>query len=86
MAEAREARESRRAREARSRIDDLEREYSEIQDRLMGLLPDEFVTHMRAAQKEMLLAMRSLLDAGIHKIEERERRRTTRRTTKVPVE
>ena len=70
----------------RSRIDELERDCAELQDRLLGMLPEEFVLHMRTAQKEMLLAMRSLLDAKIARIEAREKRRATRRATKVPVE
>ena len=33
------------------------------------LIPPGFLEHRRAARKEMLLAMRSLLDAAIEKIE-----------------
>jgi hypothetical protein len=32
-----------------------------------GLLPKDFVEHQRAARKEILLALRSLLDAAIEK-------------------
>lgn len=34
------------------------------------LLPEEFKTHTRAARKEMLLAVRSLLDSAIRELEE----------------
>ncbi len=50
------------------------------------LLPEDFKSHMRAARKEMLLAVRSLIDDRIESIEERERRRASRRPTRVPVE
>ena len=44
-----------------------------LRDRLKGerpqLLPDEFKQHTRAARKEMLLAVRSLLDAVIDKLD-----------------
>ncbi|MCL4534859.1 MAG: hypothetical protein M1370_06825 [Bacteroidetes bacterium] len=73
-------------RRRRHRMGDMTREFDEMQEKMAGMLPDEFVQHMRAAQKEMLLAMRSLLDAGVSKIEERERRRAARRARKVEVE
>ncbi len=34
------------------------------------MVPEEFATHTRAARKEMLLAVRSLLDAAIHEVEQ----------------
>jgi hypothetical protein len=35
------------------------------------LIPHGFIEHRRAARKEMLLAMRSLLDAAIERIDKR---------------
>jgi hypothetical protein len=46
-------------------------------------VPDEFTKHARGSLKEGLLAMRSLLDAGIERIEREEREKTARH---VPVE
>ncbi len=75
---------------ARRKMDDMQREFEEMQDRIerkvTGMLPEEFVSHMRAAQKEWLLAMRSLIDAGVEKIDERERRRHAGRARKIEVE
>jgi hypothetical protein len=42
------------------------------------VLPKEFAEHTRAAHKEMLLAMRSLLDAAIQRAEEKPKRRATK--------
>ena len=81
---------SSRASEARARarrkMDDMQEEFEEMHDRFVGMLPEDFVGHMRAAQKEMLLAMRSLIDVGVEKIEKKERRRAARRPTRVNVE
>lgn len=49
-------------------------------------LPAEFHTHRRAAQKEMLLAWRSLIDARIEKLEKAEKEKTTPKATKIKVE
>jgi len=38
---------------------------------LEGFIPRGFIEHRRAARKEMLLAMRSLLDAAIERMEKR---------------
>jgi len=43
-----------------------------------GLLPEEFRAHLRASRKEMLLAMRSLIDAAIERVEEKPKRKTTK--------
>ncbi|MGA2613505.1 MAG: hypothetical protein ABSG38_08635 [Spirochaetia bacterium] len=40
-----------------------------VRETLEDLLPKGFVEHRRAARKEMLLAMRSLLDAAIERAE-----------------
>lgn len=50
---------------------------------MRGRVPEEFTKHARGSLKEGLLAMRSLLDAGIERIEREEREKTARH---VPVE
>jgi hypothetical protein len=50
---------------------------------MRGSVPEEFTKHARSSVKEGLLAMRSLLDAGISRIDRVEREKTVRR---VPVE
>ncbi|HUI71359.1 MAG TPA: hypothetical protein VL354_12645 [Spirochaetia bacterium] len=42
-----------------------------VRETLEELLPKGFVEHRRAARKELLLAMRSLLDAAIERAEEK---------------
>jgi hypothetical protein len=37
-----------------------------------ALFPPEFITHRRAARKEMLMAARSVIDAAIDRLETRE--------------
>lgn len=49
-------------------------------------VPEDFWQHARAARKEELLALRSLLDARISQLEEDEQRRSERKTTKIPVQ
>jgi len=41
-------------------------------------LPEEFRAHLRTSRKEMLLAMRSLIDAAIERTEEKPRKKTTK--------
>lgn len=41
-----------------------------------ALFPEEFHKHLRAAQKEALLAYRSLIDAAIARTEETPKKRT----------
>jgi hypothetical protein len=50
------------------------------------LLPDEFKTHRRAAQREMLLAWRSLLDKRIEKLDQQEKEKTAPKATRIKVE
>lgn len=50
------------------------------------LMPAEFHTHRRAAQKEILLAWRALIDARIEKLEQAEKEKTTPKATKIKVE
>jgi hypothetical protein len=40
--------------------------------------PEEFRGHLRASRKEMLLAMRSLIDAAIERTEEKPKKKTTK--------
>jgi hypothetical protein len=40
--------------------------------------PAEFRAHLRASRKEMLLAMRSLIDAAIERTEEKPKKKTTK--------
>ncbi len=47
-----------------------------------GLLPEEFHNHVRAAHKETLLAVRSLLDAAIEHVE----KPRSKKATKIKVE
>ena len=55
-----------------------------IAGRLMGFLPADFRKHVRAARREQLLAVRSLLDAAIARTEMEEQ--PQRRATKVEIE
>ena len=47
---------------------------------LIDLLPTEVHEHLVAGRRELLLAMRSFVDAAISRLEERERARAKRRT------
>lgn len=53
---------------------------------ILGLIPDEAQGHVRLARKEMLLALRSIIDAGIKRTEEAEKKRAAKRRTEVEVE
>lgn len=44
------------------------------------LMPEETRNHFRTARKEMLLALRSLLDKAIERVEEVEKTRAKKRT------
>ena len=52
--------------------------------KLCGLLPGDFRKHVRAARREQLLAVRSLLDAAIARMEREDT--PPRRATKVEIE
>lgn len=41
-------------------------------------LPEEFRAHLRASRKEMLLAVRSLIDAAIERTEEKPKKKATK--------
>ena len=47
---------------------------------------EEFYQHTRAARREMLLAMRSLIDATIEYVEEKEEKPNKKKATKIKVE
>lgn len=61
---------------------------TEMKDTGVGLFPEEFKTHRRAAQREMLLAWRSLLDARIEKLEAADaaREKSAPKATRIKVE
>lgn len=44
----------------------------ELRKSVQALLPEGFVTHQKRAQKEFLLAWRSLIDAAIDRLEKSE--------------
>jgi hypothetical protein len=48
--------------------------------------PAEFHTHRHAAQREMLLAWRSLIDAKIEKLDKAEKEKTAPKATRIKVE
>ena len=50
------------------------------------IFPAEFQTHRRAAQREMLLAWRSLIDAKIEKLDKTEKEKTAPKATRIKVE
>jgi hypothetical protein len=49
-------------------------------------LPQDTRQHLYNSRRELLLAGRSLIDRSLERMEERERRRQTRQTTKIEVE
>ena len=49
-------------------------------------IPEEFGTHMRAAQREQLLAMRCLIDRAIERTEEADTRGRSRRRVEIEVD
>ncbi|TAK34739.1 MAG: hypothetical protein EPO21_08680 [Chloroflexota bacterium] len=53
--------------------------------RIPRLIPREAKVHLRAARREMLLAVRSMLDCAIDRLEEREQESQTR-TTKIDIQ
>ena len=73
--------------EEEAAIRELARDYAEFKRRLRlkGIeIPQEFEGHLRSARREVLLALRSLLDERIKRLEESEAR--PRKVTRVPVE
>ena len=45
---------------------------SELRESYQSLFPPKFVEHRRAARREMLLALRSLIDHALERIEAKE--------------
>ena len=45
----------------------------ELRESVSALLPPEFVEHRRKARKEMLLAWRSIIDAALQRIEDKDK-------------
>jgi hypothetical protein len=52
---------------------------------LEDILPEDFRTHMRAAQREQLLAVRSLIDAAIQRIDQPDEDKTKRGRGRVEI-
>jgi hypothetical protein len=46
--------------------------HAEMREGIKSLFPSEFFTHQRAARREMLLAVRSLIDRAIERMEAKE--------------
>jgi hypothetical protein len=65
-----------------------EEEYSGMRQRVFRVfeLPEDFRSHMRAARREFLLAIRSLIDARIEGLEEDEKRREVGRRSRVHID
>lgn len=55
-----------------------------LKEGLKELLPEDFREHARAARKEQLLAVRSLVDAAIDRLEQKPKR--TIKTGKIKVQ
>ncbi|MFQ6057443.1 MAG: hypothetical protein ACE5MB_00990 [Anaerolineae bacterium] len=53
-----------------------------VKARFKGLFPEDFWKHQRAARREMLLSVRSLIDAAIESLEEK----PPKKATKIKVE
>jgi hypothetical protein len=57
-----------------------------VQATMGGTLPGEFWEHVQASRKEGLLATRSLIDAQIARLEEKEAQAKERTATKITVQ
>lgn len=55
-----------------------------VAGKLAGLIPGDFRKHIRTARREQLLAMRSLIDAALDRMEAEEK--PQRRATKVEID
>ncbi len=76
------------ADEEMSPVRDLGEAYDDVRQRFRGMfeLPEDFTLHLRAARREMLLAIRSLIDARIEDLEESEKRREAGRRSRVQID
>jgi len=70
----------------RPEVRSVQQAWREFRASLRALLPEEFWEHRRAAQREALLAMRSLIDAALERLEEEERASRPKRVKKIEVE
>ncbi len=57
-----------------------------LQASMGNRLPDEFWQHAHSARREGMLAVRTLLDAQISRLEQQERQARERRATKIDVQ
>ncbi len=80
-----ETREEARVRE-REEVRSVQEAWREFQASLRALLPEEFWEHRRAARREALLAVRSLIDAALERLEEEERAERPKRARKIEIE
>lgn len=81
--EAKAAEAEARAREAEARATGP----LSVMDAVMGaMLPPEARTHMRAARKEQLLAMRSLVDSWIERVDRKPSEHRRHRHESIPLE
>jgi hypothetical protein len=62
---------------------DVERDFWDL---FLDFIPEETKKHLKAARREKLLALRSLLDAKIKDLEEEGKKASKRRPQKVKVE
>ena len=58
----------------------------EMKESGLGLVPEDFKTHQRAARREMLLAWRSIIDARIEKLENIDKEKSAQKATRIKVE
>ena len=56
-------------------LEHLKAAHAEMHKSLEALLPPGFVEHRRAARREMLHAARSLIDAALKKMDEKEEKK-----------
>ncbi len=55
-------------------LEHLKAAHAEIHKSMEALLPPGFVEHRRAARREMLLAARSVLEAALKKMDEKDQK------------
>lgn len=58
----------------------------ELKEHRVGLFPEEFYSHRRSAQREMLLAWRSVLDSRIEKMDAKDKEKASPKATRIKVE
>src|SRR3972149_5745312 len=77
--------EQERLEQETSPVRELEDAYADVRDRVCAMfeLPEDFKTHVLAARREILLAVRSLIDARLATLDQAEKRREAGRRTGV---